>query len=73
MAPPLLEKLQELHTTGPAPRGHGICSQLTSLTNLERGYLLHLMQQWPGSSGHVNFPVPASRTDISTKLLKLSM
>lgn len=66
----LLEKLQELHTNGPKPYCLGICSQLTGLTNLERGYLLHLMKQWPGSSGHVDFPVPASRTDISTRAAK---
>lgn len=61
----LLEKLQELYTNGPAPHSYGICTQLTGLTGLERGYLLHLMQQWPGSSGHIYFPVPASRTNTS--------
>lgn len=55
----LLEKLQELYTNGPAPHSYGICTQLTGL---ERGYLLHLMQQWPG---HIYFPVPASRTNTS--------
>lgn len=66
----LLEKLQELHTNGPKPYCHGICTQLTSLTSLtrlERGYMLHLMQLWPGSSRHPDFPVPANRTDTSLK------
>ena len=64
----LLERLQELHTNGPAPYNHGICTQLSGpLTVLERGCLLHLMQLWPGSSGHANFPVPANRTDTSPK------
>lgn len=67
----LLEKLQELYTNGPAPYYHGICTQLTGLTNLERGYLLHLMQQWPGRSGHIDFPVPASRTDTSPKAARI--
>lgn len=67
----LLEKLQELYTTGPAPRSYGICTQLTGLTNLERGYLLHLMNKWPSRSGNVNFPVPASRTDTSPKAAKI--
>ena len=58
----LLEKLQELHTNGPAPYNHGICTQLTGLTNQERGYMLHLMHLWPGSSGHPDYPVPANRT-----------
>lgn len=61
----LLEKLQELYTNGPAPHSYGICTQLTGLTGPERVYLLHLMQQWPGSSGHIYFPVPASRTNTS--------
>lgn len=66
MSARLLEKLQELHTNGPTPYCRGICTQLHShLTIQERGYLLHLIQQWPGSSGRVNFPVPASRTDTS--------
>ena len=67
----LLEKLQELHTTGPAPRSYGICTQLTGLTHLESGCLLHLMQQWPGSSGNVNFPVPTSRTDTRPQAAKV--
>lgn len=67
----LLEKLQELRTNGPAPRSYGICTQLTSLTHLERGYLLHLMQHWPGRSSHVDFPVPASRTDTSPKAAQI--
>lgn len=67
----LLEKLQELHSTGPAPRSHGICAQLTGLTHLERGYLLHLMQLWPGCSCHVDYPVPASRTDTSPKAARI--
>ena len=66
MSASLLEKLQELHTNGPAPYDHGICTQLSEhLTVLERGCLLHLMQLWPGSSGDANFPVPANRTDTS--------
>lgn len=68
MSARLLEKLQELHTNGPAPYNHGICTQLSGpLTVLERGCLLHLMQLWPGSSCHANFPVPANRTDTSPK------
>lgn len=68
----LLEKLQELHTNGPAPYNHGICTQLSGpLTIRERGCLLHLMQQWPSRSGSVNFPVPASRTDTSPKAAQL--
>lgn len=50
MSARLLEKLQELHTNGPAPYNHGICTQLTGITSQERGYMLHLMYQWPGSS-----------------------
>ena len=66
MSARLLEKLQELHTNGPAPYDHGICTQLSEhLTVLERGYMLHLMQLWPGSSGNIDFPVPANRTDTS--------
>lgn len=63
----LLEKLQELHTNGPVPYSLGICTQVNGITHLERGYMLHLMQQWPGSSSNANFPVPASRTDTSIK------
>lgn len=60
----LLEKLQELHTNGPAPNNHGICAQVSRhLTMLEKGYMLHLMYQWPGSSGHPDYPVPANRTN----------
>lgn len=33
----LLKKLQELHTKGPAPYNHGICTQLNGTTHLERG------------------------------------
>lgn len=56
--------LEKLHTNGPAPHNYGICTQLSEpLTVLERGCLLHLMQLWPGSSGHAN--VPANRTDTS--------
>lgn len=58
----LLEKLQELYTNGPAPHSYGICTQLTGLTSLERGYMLHLMNQWPDSTGHLDYPVPANRT-----------
>lgn len=66
MSARLLEKLQELHTNGPAPYDHGICAQLSGhLTIHEKGYMLHLMQLWPGSSGNIDFPVPASRTDTS--------
>lgn len=66
MSARLSEKLQELHTNGPAPYNHGICTQVSEhLTIPERGCLLHLMQQWPGCSGSVNYPVPASRTDTS--------
>ena len=68
MSARLLEKLQELHTNGPAPYNHGICTQVSEhLTIQERGCLLHLMRQWPGCSGRVNFPVPANRTDTSPK------
>lgn len=68
MSARLLEKLQELHTNGPAPYNHGICTQVSEhLTIQERGYMLCLMQQWPGRSGRVNFPVPANRTDTSPK------
>lgn len=64
----LLEKLQELHTNGPKPYYIGICTQISRhLTILESRYMLHLMQQWPGSSGHIDYPVPASRTDTSPK------
>lgn len=63
----LLEKLQELHTNGPKPWQHGICTQLTGLTHQERGYMLHLMNQWPDRSGHMDYFVPASRTDTSPK------
>ena len=66
MSARLLERLQELHTNGPAPYCRGICTQLRShLTIKERGYMLHLMQQWPGCSGNIDFPVPASRIDTS--------
>lgn len=55
-----------LEKNGPALYNHGICTQLSEpLTVLEIGCLLHLMQLWPGSSGHANFPVPANRTDTS--------
>lgn len=69
MSARLLEKLQELHTNGPAPYNNGICTQLSgvALTVLERGCLLHLMQLWPGSSNNANFPVPANKTDTSPK------
>lgn len=67
----LLEKLQELHTNGPAPNSLGICTQVNGITHLERGYMLHLMQQWPERSGHVYYPVPASRTDTSPKAAKI--
>ena len=68
MSARLLERLQELHTNGPAPNNHGICTQVSEhLTIQERGCLLRLMQQWPGRSGRVNFPVPANRTDTSPK------
>ena len=68
MSARLLEKLQKLHTNGPAPYDYGICTQLSRhLTIQERGCLLHLMQQWPGRSGHIYFPVPASRIDTSPK------
>lgn len=68
MSARLLEKLQELHTNGPAPYNNGICTQISRhLTIQERGCLLRLMWQWPGYSGHVNFPVPANRTDTSPK------
>lgn len=63
----LLEKLQELHTNGPKPRCYGICAQVNGITHLERGYLQHLMQQWPERSGHIYYPVPASRIDTSPK------
>ncbi len=64
----LLEKLQELHTNGPAPHNGGICTQLSRhLTIRESGYLSHLMQQWPGRSGRIKFPIPANRTDTSLK------
>ena len=65
MSARLLEKLQELHTNGPAPYNHGICTQVSGITPLSRGYMLYLMQQWPGHSGGINFPVPANRTDTS--------
>lgn len=72
MSARLLEKLQELHTSGPAPYNHGICTQLSGpLTALEIGCLLHLMQLWPGSSGHIDYPVPASRIDTSPKAAKV--
>lgn len=67
MSARLLEKLQELHTNGPAPYNHGICTQLTGLTNQESRYMSHLMHLWPGSSGHPDYPVPANRTDTSPK------
>lgn len=72
MSARLLEKLQELHTNGPAPYNLGICTQLSGpLTALERGCLLHFMQLWPGSSGHIDYPVPASRIDTSPKAAKV--
>ena len=68
----LLEKLQELHTSGPASYNHGICTQISRhLTIQERGYMLHLMQQWPGRSGSIDFPVPANRTDTSLKAAQI--
>lgn len=68
MSARLLEKLQELHTNGPAPYNHGICTQVSEhLTVLEKGYMLYLMRQWPERSGHIDWPVPASRTDTSPK------
>lgn len=67
MSARLLEKLQELHTNGPAPYNHSICTQLTGLTSQERGYMLYIMRQWPERSGHIDLPVPASRTDTSPK------
>lgn len=68
----LLEKLQELHTSGPTPYNHGICTQISRhLTIRESRYMSHLMQQWPGSSGSIKFPVPASRTDTSPKAAQL--
>lgn len=66
----LLEKLQELHTNGPAPYCHGICTQVNGITHLEIGYMLYLMRQWPERSGHIDWPVPASRTDTSPKSAK---
>lgn len=63
----LLEKLQELHTNGPKLYCHGICTQLNGLTSQEEGYMLHLMNQWHNRSGHIDYPVPASRTDTSPK------
>ena len=72
MSARLLERLQELHTNGPALYGYGICTQVSKhLTMQERGYMLRLMQQWPGRSGHINFPVPANRTDTSPKAAQL--
>lgn len=66
MSARLLEKLQELHTNGPAPYDNGICAQLyEQLTGLERDSMLCLMRQWPERSGHIDWPVPASRTDTS--------
>lgn len=68
MSARLLEKLQELHTNGPAPYDHGICTQLSRhLTIRESRYMSHLMQQWPGRSGYAKFPVPANITDTSHK------
>lgn len=68
MSARLLEKLQELHTNGPALHNYGICTQITRhLTIRESSYMSHLMQQWQGSSGSINYPVPASRIDTSTK------
>ena len=68
MSVQLLQELQELHTNGPTPNNGGICTQVSEhLTIQERGYMLRLMQQWPGRSGYVNFPVPATRTDTSPK------
>lgn len=61
----LLEKLQELHTNGPAPYYHGIYTQVNGITHLERGYMLYLMRQWPERSGHIDWPVPASQADKS--------
>lgn len=68
----LLKKLQELHTNGPAPCDNGICTQISMhLTSRERDYMLHRMQQWPGHSGNIDFPVPASRTDTSPKAAEI--
>lgn len=63
---------KELHTNGPAPYNHGICTQVSEhLTIQERGYMLYLMRQWPERSGSINWPVPASLTDTSTKAAKV--
>lgn len=72
MSARLLEKLQELHTSGPAPYKLGICTQISRhLTIRESRYMSHLMQLWPGSSGHIDYPVPASRIDTSPKAAKV--
>lgn len=72
MSARLLEKLQELHTNGPAPHNYGICTQISRhLTIRESHYMSHLMQQWPGRSGSINYPIPASRTDTSPKAAQL--
>ena len=67
----LLEMLQELHTNGPAPYCRGICTQISVHLTIKEGYMLHLMQQWPGCSGNIDFPVPASRTDTSPEAAKI--
>ena len=68
----LLEKLQELHTNGAAPYNLGICTQLSRpLTTQDRCDMLHLMQQWPGGSGNIDFPVPASRTDTNPEAAQI--
>lgn len=66
MSARLLEKLQELHTNGPAPHNYGICTQTLDYQRKP----LHV-QQWPGRSGSINYPVPASRTDTSPKAAQL--
>lgn len=72
MSARLLEKLQELHTNGPALHNYGICTQITRHLTIREGlYMLHLMQQWPGHSGSRNYPVPASRTDRSSLAAQL--
>lgn len=60
----LLEKLHEWPCTVRPRYLH------TGITHLERGYMLYLMRQWPERSGHIDWPVPASRTDTSPKSAK---
>lgn len=74
MSARLLEKLQELHTNGPAPYNHGICTQLSRhLTIRESRYMSHLMQQWPGRSGYAKFPVLLIEQTQAIKLLITSI